>query len=264
MPKPTLLLCGGGPTSPALVRKLIQLAGGTEELLVVLAHAQREVGRGALLSAQMLQQEGARRVQAVSSLQPDEVIQSLREARGVWIPGGDQSLFMERLGHFPEFRRALQAVLGRGGVVGGTSAGASLMGAWMPVAEMREKALVPQAVPTAPGLSLLPSALVDQHLLARNRLQRFVGAVLQHPQLMGVGLDEGAWAVVEGGKNLKVFAGQVVLLRLTAPPRQRNGVFRVKDIQMQILTAGDEWELPQVVIRKEQTDVARVPTSWSI
>lgn len=244
MSQPTLLLCGGGPTSPALVRKLIQLAGGTEQLLVVLAHAQRDVRRGALLSAQMLQQEGARRVQAVSSLQLGEVISSLREARGVWIPGGDQSLFVERLGHSAEFRRALQAVLDRGGVVGGTSAGASLMGAWMPVAEMCEKAQVPRAVPTAPGLSLLPFALVDQHLLARNRLQRFVGAVLQHPQLVGVGLDEGAWAVVEGGKKLKVFAGQVVLLRLTAPPRQRDGVFSARQIQMHILAAGDEHELP--------------------
>lgn len=235
----SFLLAGGGATTPAMVRMLAALAGG---VIVVLPHTQADVERAGQQSVELLQRDGLAQVRCVSTTTPEQIVEALGAARGVWIPGGDQNRFMQRIGAHPRVRQALREVLLRGGVVGGTSAGASLMGVRMPAGEEQEGALRPGVVATTRGLGLLPRAIVDQHLLVRRRLQRLVAAVLQHPELVGIGLDEDAWAVVTRGR-LVVYGGQVAVVRVTAPPRLREGVFVVDDLRLRLLAAGDEQSL---------------------
>lgn len=234
----SLLLAGGGATTPPMVQMLAALAGGEKAVVVVLPHTQADAERAGQQSVALLQRYGLSRARSVSETAPARIAEALSAAQGVWIPGGDQNRFMQRLGTHHEVQQALREVLLRGGVVGGTSAGASLLGARMPTGEEQEGVWRPGTVATARGLGLLPNAIVDQHLLRRRRLQRLLGAALQHPDLLGIGLEEDAWAVVSAGK-VKVHAGQVVIIRLTAPPRLREGVFVADELRLHLLAAGD-------------------------
>jgi cyanophycinase len=127
----------------------------------------------------------------------------------------------------------------RGGVVGGTSAGASLMGARMPTGDHAPDGdLKVGASPTAPAISALPNALVDQHFLKRQRLPRLLCALLEHPSLVGIGVDEDAWALAQKGK-LTAYRAQVVVARVRQKPRQHERMLGSRDIQLQILLPND-------------------------
>ncbi|MCS7065340.1 MAG: cyanophycinase, partial [Fimbriimonadales bacterium] len=178
MKQGVIILVGGGGTSSEVPRTLLQLAGGVKARVVILAHAQADVGRGAQHSAAFFQEHGAQNIVAPDTLDPNALADLLNEAQGVWIPGGNQNRFMARLGGSPVFVSALRDVLKRGGVVGGTSAGASLMGALMPTGNQSpEGELRVGGCQLAPALNLLPNTIVDQHFLKRGRLPRLLCAV---------------------------------------------------------------------------------------
>ena len=116
----------------------------------------------------------------------------LEEATGVWFSGGDQSRVTEAyLGTAVE--RALHAVLERGGVIGGTSAGAAIMSRVM-ITGGQDKATV------GTGFGFLPGAVVNQHALRRSRINRLLGVLADHPDLVGVAIDESTALVVRQGR----------------------------------------------------------------
>ena len=142
---------------------------------------------------------------------------------------------MERLGSSAALLEAIRGVVARGGVVGGTSAGASLMGARMPTGDHAPDGdLKVGASPTAPAIGVLPNAIVDQHFLKRQRLPRLLCALLEHPHLVGIGVDEEAWAIVQKGK-LTAYRAQVVIVRVRQKPRQYERMLGSRDIRLHIL-----------------------------
>jgi len=207
--------------------------------IVILAHTQSDLHEAGEQSVALFEQHGARNVVAPDSMQAETLASHLHEASGVWIPGGDQNRLMRLLGHSSAFRQAIQGVLRRGGVVGGTSAGASLMGRWMPTGERNAREAVRRgAVSLGRGLDLLPNTIVDQHFIRRNRWARLLCAVLEHPDCVGIGLDEGAWAVVQANQ-LRVYRGQVVVLRAVTTPRETGRLMGCRDLRMSLLLEGD-------------------------
>lgn len=239
----TVILVGGGNTPPEAPQTLLRLAGGAKARIVILAHAQENVGQGAQRSAAFFQQQGAQNLIAPDTLNPDALAELLNEAQGVWIPGGDQNRFMARLGESSAFLSAMRSVLTRGGVVGGTSAGASLMGTQMPTGNQSpEGELRTGACQLAPALNLLPNAIVDQHFLKRQRLPRLLCAILENPHLTGIGVDEDAWAVVQGN-TLRVQRGQVVVIRARTKPHRHENLLGARDLQLQVLLPQDTTRL---------------------
>ena len=109
-------------------------------------------------------------------------VRPLTEATGVWFDGGRQSFLTEAyLG--TEVEQQLRALLDRGGVIGGTGAGAAVMSRVM-IAGGQTKADVSQ------GFDFLPGTVVDQEFLKRNRLSRLLSVLTDHPELIGLGIDE--------------------------------------------------------------------------
>lgn len=234
-----VILVGGGDTPGEVPQTLLRLAGGAKARIVILAHTQADVGRGAQRSAAFFKEQGAENLAAPDTLNPDALAELLSEAQGVWIPGGDQNRFMARLGGSSAFLSAMRGVLTRGGVVGGTSAGASLMGALMPTGDQSPDGdLRVGACQLAPALNLLPNVIVDQHFLKRQRLSRLLCAVLENPHLTGVGVDEGAWAIVQGDM-LRVQRGQVVVIRARTKPHRHENLLGARSLQLQVLLPQD-------------------------
>jgi len=105
----------------------------------------------------------------------------------VWIAGGDQSRFMALYGG-TGVQRELVRLYQRGGVIGGTSAGASVASRLMVAGEGEGE-----------GLGLLDGVIVDQHFDTRRRLLRLLNALKNHPEQLGLGLDEGTGVVIQAG-----------------------------------------------------------------
>lgn len=233
--KGTVILAGGGETPPEIPQTLLKLAGGPNARIVILAHGQHDVARGGRRSAEFFAENGALNVVAPDTLDADEITALVQTAQGVWLPGGDQNRFMERIGASSALLQAIRRVVARGGVVGGTSAGASLMGTHMPTGNHApEGDLKVGASPTAPAIGVLPNTLVDQHFLKRQRLPRLLCALLENPHLTGIGVDEDGWAIVQG-KKLTVQRAQVVVAHVRAKPRQHEQRLGSHEVRLRVL-----------------------------
>jgi cyanophycinase len=124
----------------------------------------------------------------------DSAIELLRGAHAVYFTGGDQLRITSLLGGSPVARR-IHEIYCAGGVVAGTSAGASVMSTTMLVGgESSQTHKLGDGLRMAAGLGFLPGTIVDQHFTERGR----IGAVAQNPLLLGIGIDEDTALVVDG------------------------------------------------------------------
>ncbi|MBX3414186.1 MAG: cyanophycinase [Pirellulales bacterium] len=198
VPAGSLLVCGGGTLPDQILAHFVELAGGSEGRLVVIPTAGSD--RDVDAEAEILRHWVDRGLKSVSLLhtrdsrQADtpEFVAPLSEATAVWIRGGQQSRLAETyLGTATE--RAIVDLFHRGGVVGGTSAGAAIQSRVM----IQSGRAVPKL---ATGLDLLPDSIVDQHFSQRDRFGRLLHAVREHPGRVGVGIDETTAIVFRRGE----------------------------------------------------------------
>lgn len=206
-PRGTLYLHGGGLLTTQMRRDFLDFAGGADAKLVVIPSADPEdpLGEDELATWRELGVKHVRRLHAFTRDEAErpEFSESLADATAVWICGGRQSRLAAAYLRTP-VEAALRGVLARGGVVGGSSAGAAITSQIMLVRDdVRE------------GLDLVPGAIIDQHFLARNREPRLRRALAAHPERVGLGIDEATVLVVRG-RSITV-RGEATVTLLLAP-----------------------------------------------
>ena len=134
----------------------------------------------------------------------------------------------------------------QGAVVGGTSAGAAVMSPLMMTGEADLESIRAGTTELVPGIGLWHEVIVDQHFVRRQRWARLVSAVLDHPELVGVGIDERTAVEVEG-RNWRVLGeGTVVIVdarRAECAPANPGDRQAARGVQMTILRAGDSFSL---------------------
>jgi cyanophycinase len=133
-------------------------------------------------------------------------------APAVFLGGGDQVKLVAELSG-TKSEAAMKRLFARGGVICGTSAGAAALTALtMAGGEIDvEGQLVEQYI--GPGFGLLGyEAIVDTHFSARRRLQRLFVVIADHPNLLGIGIDEDTALVVRDGVGQVVGAGGVTFV----------------------------------------------------
>jgi cyanophycinase len=196
-PKGSLVIVGGGRLPDSVRKTFIELAGGAAKakIVVVPTAGENDDAKPSELDEYLApwRKLGVASVSIVHTRSRDKAnepdfTREIDEATGVWFGGGDQSHITDAyLGTRaePAFRRVLE----RGGVIGGTSAGAAIMSKVM-ITGGREKATV------GTGLGYLPGAVVDQHALKRSRFNRLMGVVAEHPGLIGIAVDEATALVI--------------------------------------------------------------------
>lgn len=191
----TLVLCGGGALPESVREEFVKRAGESAARLVIIPTASEpgEEEADAAQVAAIWKRHGIGTITTLHTRQRDEAndetfVAPLQSATAVWISGGRQSQIAAAFSG-TRVERELRALLARGGVVGGTSAGAACLSRVM---------IVRGRIHETPGLGLLPGAIVDQHFLARDRQTRLLAALKAHPDLVGFGIDEGTALVVRG------------------------------------------------------------------
>jgi len=207
----SLVISGGGNIPKAAIERFMELAGGKAANLVIIPTARSDADQARQDEAiSEWKHRGPASVVVLHTRSRTTADQSsfvapLLKATGIWFEGGSQDRIADAyVGTAVE--RELYALLKRGGVIGGTSAGAAIMSRLM-IAGGNPDAKTMQ------GLDLLPGAIIDQHFLKRNRKPRLNGVLAKHPELLGVGIDEGT-ALVVRGRELKVFGESVVTICL--------------------------------------------------
>jgi cyanophycinase len=134
----------------------------------------------------------------------------------VFMTGGDQNRLASLLHGTAAHRLLMRRQRDHGLVVAGTSAGASVLGAWMPGSSAKEDSatvLDLSDAPLARGLAFLPGVVIDQHFAQRRRLARLMDLSSRYGGLIGIGVDEDTAAVIRPDVSLTVIgSGSVTLI----------------------------------------------------
>ena len=196
----SLVIVGGGSLSAEITNRFIELAGGPAAPIVVLPIAAGDELSGDEASdTRLFARAGATNVKSLRARRREEVespefAAALSAAKGVWFNGGRQWRFVDAyMGTKAE--ELFRGVLERGGVIGGSSAGASIQSQYMPRGSPLGN-LDMLADGYERGLGFLPGVAIDQHFTQRKRHRDMSGLVLRYPQLLGIGIDESTALVV--------------------------------------------------------------------
>ena len=169
-------------------------------------------------------------------------------AAGVFFTGGDQLRIASQIGDTP-IEKAVWALHQRGGLIAGTSAGASAMSETMLVAGPGRETHRIGDLHMAPGLGLIRNVIIDQHFAERGRHGRLTGAVAHNPRILGLGIDEDTALIVRGDQFRVVGSGGVHVFDgedcsrsniAEADPARALSIF---DVRMHILSNGDGFDL---------------------
>ncbi len=140
----------------------------------------------------------------------DTHLAMLQNARAIFFTGGDQLKITTKLGGTSLIER-IEQIFKTGGIVAGTSAGASVMSATMLIGGHTDKFhKMGASLSLVPGLGFVKDMIIDQHFSERGRIGRLLEAVAQNPRMLGVGIDENTAIIVEGGSHFQVLGSGAV------------------------------------------------------
>jgi cyanophycinase len=218
----SVMAVGGALTDTTIVRRFIELAGGPDAPIVVIPTAGgADTYDDDFGPAERFRENGATDVRVLhtwdrAQADSEAFVEPLRAAGGVWVSGGRQWRLADvYLGTRTEVE--LTRVLERGGVVGGSSAGATILGSYLVRGDTETNEIM--MGDHEEGLGLLRGVGIDQHLLRRNRQFDLFEVIDAHPGLLGIGLDENTALVVQGDWGQVVGASYVVIY----DPARRQG-----------------------------------------
>lgn len=208
---PTLFVIGGAEDRvgrASLLRQFVKLAGGRRSRLVLIPTAssfQDEVVASYTEVFTRLGAPGVAVVNPASRTDADDpaLVAIVDDATGVFMSGGSQLRLSQLLPGTP-LGAALHRAHERGAVVGGTSAGASIMSDFM--ISMGDEGVTPRqrASQLSAGLGLVTGVVVDQHFDQRSRYGRLMSVIAPSPHLLGLGIDEDTAIVVTDGREFTV------------------------------------------------------------
>jgi cyanophycinase len=212
-PKGTLVVVGGGALEgTGILEKFIQLAGGPGASFVIVPTAGGNRNADGTIRAYKEEtvvapwlKRGIKNVRMLHTHDPavadtEAFAAILRTANAVWFNGGRQwnivDSYMNTLAY-----KEFHDVLARGGVIGGSSAGATIQGDYL----VRGAIAGSQIVMTPEreherGFNFLRRTAIDQHINARNRWDDLIPVIQKMPELLGIGLSEGTAIVVTGDR----------------------------------------------------------------
>jgi cyanophycinase len=214
-----VIAAGGGELGEEIYEEFVRLAGGPDARIVLIPTAGDVHGaQDGWKAMERLRAAGVDRIEilhtrsrAVADLEAFAAV--LTEATGVWFSGGRQWRLIDVYLH-TRTHEALQRLLERGGVIGGNSAGASVLASFL--VRGGETNDVVAAPGREEGFGFLRGVAIDQHLVARGREQDLLDVIKERPYLLGIGLNEGA-AVVVTHDFARVIGKPVAIYDITDP-----------------------------------------------
>ncbi len=201
----TLLLAGGNLSNPKIFAKFLEFAGGSDANLVIIPTAMpdeylNEPG----FESELIDSFRNHGFQNISILHTRDTRQAdsqsfvdrIDDADAIWFTGGRQwriaDGFLNTRSH-----QALRGLLERGGIIGGSSAGATIQGSYLARGDTKTNTVM--MGDHEHGLGFLVDVAIDQHLLRLNRQYDIFEIIRAKPELLGLGIDEDTAIIVQDG-----------------------------------------------------------------
>ncbi|MCO5287246.1 MAG: cyanophycinase [Chitinophagaceae bacterium] len=251
-----LFIIGGGERSTALMQELLNTASlAGDDYIVVLTMASgvpdesyeaisKQLGtlcKNVVTKFHFTQQEAKDK---------KAWIDSVANARLIYIVGGDQNRFMDVVRATPLYE-AMHTAFNEGATVAGTSAGAAVMSQIMITGEERDKKdnnnfreIKKGNVITSEGMGFVSKAIIDQHFVKRSRYNRLLSVLGDHPDKMVIGIDESTAVIVKGKRVRVVGESQVVVVSHPGKVKVFNGdKIAFQNAKLALYSAGDTFKL---------------------
>lgn len=255
-PPAPLVIVGGAEDKRGecrILREFLKLGGGPHARVLVITVATELPIDVGMEYVDVFRNLGAQDVRTFDvsdrgAANRDSVLAFIRDATCVFFTGGDQLRITKLLGG-TRIDAALHQALAQGTVLGGTSAGASMMSSTMIVEGESETNPRIGIVDMAPGMEFLEGVVIDQHFAERGRLGRLLSAVTQYPHHLGLGIDEntaivadsGVFRVIGEGAVSVVDAGSLTFSNLDEVHRDES--LALCDVRLHILPEGYGFDL---------------------
>src|SRR3954447_11737013 len=174
----------------------------------------------------------------------------LDDAAGIFFSGGDQLRITSQIGD-TGIEAKVRALYKRGGVIAGTSAGASVMSETMLIKGSTRETHRIGDLHMPPAMGLIRDAIIDQHFAERGRFGRLIGAVAHNPRVLGLGLDEDTAAVVEGDSFRVIGSGAVYVVDgadvsyCNVAEARAECALSMHDVRVHVLSDNDGFDLKQ-------------------
>ena len=212
--KGALVIAGGGVRDLSIIERFLDLAGGKDAPIVVIPTAEGAEEYGQYWSGlRQFKEAGATKLTVLHTgdrkvADSEEFVKPIREAQGVWFGGGRHWRIADSYLN-TRTQKELFALLARGGVIGGSSAGATIQGSYMVRGDTKNNVIMMGDHEV--GFGFLKNVTIDQHVLRRNRQFDMIEVIEKHPELLGLGIDENT-AIVVRGDQLEVIGASYVLV----------------------------------------------------
>jgi len=248
----TLMIVGGGGMPRGLMDQMVELAGGVEKakMVYVPCSEAEDVGeRHGMVSAwKRMGIEHATFIHTKDRIKADsdeEFLAPLKDATGIFFGGGRQWNFADSY-YGTKAHKLMKDVLKRGGVIAGSSAGASIQGRYLARATPIQNFRIMAFGYERGGLGFLDGVAIDQHFSQRGRQKNMTQLVNKYPQMLGIGIDETTAIVVQKSNAKVVGRGKVHFYDRNLP------VYPDKPDYI-ALPAGSEFDLAERKVLKDTT-----------
>jgi len=201
--KGKLIIIGGGSIPDSLFEFFAAHCGGKDQPIVYIPTATTD--KEFIQKGEHLIKFSSRGFTNLSTIHTRDKVKAdatenialMRKAKGIFFGGGDQQLIADAYAGTKLYDEFI-ALLNRGGVIMGTSAGATIMGSLMVGGDARDD--ISKKYNFNPAFSFMTNTALDQHVLARNRQFDLIPVIENYPGTLGIGMDESTAIIVEAGQ----------------------------------------------------------------
>jgi cyanophycinase len=257
-PENGTLLIVGGAASNYFYEEFMKLVGGENEPIVVIptAGTSEEISQENLdIFKNTFIKKGFKNVTVLHThnreeANLDQFIKPLINAKGVWFSGGRQWRLADSYLN-TKTHEAFKALLKRGGVIAGSSAGATIQGSYLARGDTKTNTIM--MGDHEEGLNFLTNVAIDQHLLARNRQFDMFDILDNRPELLGIGLDEDTGIIVRNNTFEVIGSSYVAIYDGTRWIKDKNEIIQLPkgSRDFYFLRKGDRYNLNKRRIIRE-------------
>ena len=255
-PNGSLFIIGGGSRPDNLVNRMIDDAGLRDGGYAVILPMSSSMPDSAIIwASEQFLKNGISNVTGFNFLPdqtpPPQWIDSLENASLIYISGGDQNRFMTIAGE-NEIENAIKTAWKNGAMIAGTSAGAAVMSELMITGdELRYpdytstfRTIESENIELGRGLGLINTAIIDQHFVWRSRHNRLFTAIIEHPELIGIGIDESTAILVRDATAEVVGNSQVIVfLNPEISYKEKNTKLGARNLTIDIYLPGEKFPI---------------------
>jgi cyanophycinase len=255
-PKGKLFIIGGGHKPPSLIKKMVEVAqmDSTDYVLVV-PTASSLIDTAVFYGIKQFTEAGVQKVIPLYAATPheytDSVIGLIKKARLIYFSGGDQNNLTRAFLNTPALQAFHEAYI-NGSTLAGTSAGAAIMSQKMITGDQKKhpvytgyfKTIEADNMELKDGFGFLKNAIVDQHFIKHQRMNRLIAVSLENPGLLCIGIDESTAIVVKSNSAMVTGKSQVVTIKSNAEQvKISNGLIGGQNLQLSIYLPGEKFSI---------------------